>query len=69
MHYSICFKNDRGLTQRSEYTRIKTDNDAIVYGRKSTADAAIVEVWRGNDLLIRLEDGDGVAPPAAHRPT
>ena len=55
MHYSICFKNGAGHTQRSEYTRFKTDSDAIVYGRKSSRETAIVEVWKGDHLLVRLE--------------
>lgn len=65
MHYSICFKNDAGHTQRSEFTRFKTDDDAIGYGRKSSRDAAIVEVWKGDHLLVRLEDADTGPPPIA----
>jgi hypothetical protein len=65
MHYSICFKNDVGHTQRSEFTRFKTDNDAIVYGRKSSREMAIVEVWKGDHLLVRLEGKNVAAPPAA----
>lgn len=63
MHYSICFKNDHGLTQRSECTRFKTDNDAIAYGRNGGAEAAIVEVWKGDHLLVRLERA-GKTPPS-----
>jgi hypothetical protein len=55
MHYSISFKNRAGHTQRSEFTRFKTDDDAIGYGRKSSRETAIVEVWKGNHLLARLE--------------
>ena len=65
MHYSICFKNDRGQTQRSEYTRFKTDSDAIIYGRKSTRETAIVEVWKGDHLLVRLEDNTADGLPVA----
>jgi hypothetical protein len=55
MHYSICFKNDAGHTQRSEFTRFKTDDDAISYGRKGRREAPIIEVWKGDHLLVRLE--------------
>ena len=65
MHYSICFKNRVGHTQRSEFTRFKTDDDAIGYGRKSSREMAIVEVWKGDHLLVRLEGKHGEAPPAA----
>lgn len=62
MHYSICFKNDAGHTQRSEFTRYKTDDDAIGYGRKSRREASIIEVWKGDHLLVRLEDKAAAAP-------
>lgn len=65
MFYSICFKNDRGHIQRSEYTRFKTDDDAMIYGRKSTRETAIVEVWKGDHLLVRLDGGALDAPPGA----
>lgn len=55
MNYSICFKNDAGQTQRSEFTPFDTDKDAVVYGRESRADTSIVEVWKGDCLLVRLE--------------
>lgn len=66
MHYSISFKNGAGHTQRSEFTRFKTDDDAIGYGRKSSRETAIVEVWKGNHLLARLEGKAAVAPPVAN---
>jgi hypothetical protein len=64
MHYSICFKNDAGHTQRSEFTRFKTDLDAVGYGRKSARETAIVEVWKGNRLLARLRGNDAKTPDA-----
>jgi hypothetical protein len=63
MHYSICFKNSAGHTQRSEFTRFKTDDDAVGYGRKGTRESAIVDVWKGNHLLARLEGNAAEAPP------
>ena len=63
MHYSICFKDGAGHTRRSEFTLFKTDGDAIGYGHDSTDEAAIVEVWKGDHLLVRLEDN--AAPPVA----
>lgn len=63
MHYTICFKNERGHTQRSEYTRFKTDDAAIDYGRKGTREVAIVEVWQDAELLARLMRNDSNAPP------
>ena len=65
MHYSICFKNGAGHTQRSEYTRFKTDSDAVGYGRKSSRETAIVEVWKGDHLLVRLEGKNVEALPVA----
>jgi len=65
MHYTICFKNERGHTQRSEYTRFKTDADALAYGRKSTREVAMVEVWQDAELLARLVRDDVVVPPVS----
>jgi len=55
MNYSICFKSEAGHTQRSEFSPFKSDNDAILYGRKCRGETSIVEVWKGDSLLIRLE--------------
>lgn len=62
MHYAIAYKNSAGRTQRSEFTRFDSDNDALNHGRRSIRDNAIVEVWKGDQLLARLGDGGAKAP-------
>jgi hypothetical protein len=64
MHYAVCYRNGAGHIQRSEYTRFKTDADALSYGRRGCREAAVVEVWKGNDLLARLQACD--RPPLRH---
>jgi hypothetical protein len=67
MHYAIAYKNSAGHTQRSEFTRFDSDSDALNHGRRGVRDNAIVEVWKGDQLLARLGDGEAKAasPPSA----
>jgi hypothetical protein len=57
MHYAISYKNSAGQTQYSEFTPFDTDDAAIAHGERGSHDNPIVEVWKGNHLLIRLEQG------------
>lgn len=54
MKYSVCFKDARGITERSEVTPFPSDADALSYARAELSKNAIVEVWKGDNLLARL---------------
>lgn len=58
MHYAIAYKNGAGQTQRSEFMPFKTDDDAISFGRRGALNSPIVEIWKGDDLLVRLVEGE-----------
>lgn len=61
MKYAIAFKSGDGRTERSEYLAFETDGEAVEYGRRSAALSAIVEVWKGDNLLTRLPSVPGPA--------
>jgi hypothetical protein len=54
LNYSIQYKNARGITARSEFLPFDTDAEAVEHGRKGSGRDAIVEVWKGDELLVRL---------------
>lgn len=54
LNYSIQYKNARGLTSRSEFLPFATDLEAIDHGRAGSGREAIVEVWKGDHLVVRL---------------
>jgi hypothetical protein len=54
LKYSIQYKNVRGLTSHSEFLPFETDLDAVAHGRASSGRDAIIEVWKGDNLLVRL---------------
>lgn len=54
MHYSIQYKNARGITARSEFLPFASDAEAMLHGREGSGRDAIVEVWKGDKLLVRL---------------
>ena len=54
MHYSIQYKNARGITARSEFLAFATDDEAMEHGREGSGRDAIVEVWKDDRLLVRL---------------
>lgn len=58
MNYSIAYKNRKGLTQRSEFLPFDDDAAAIAHGKLDTGANPIVEVWKGDALLVRLSDTD-----------
>ena len=71
MNYSIQYKDARGLTARSEFLPFDTDDDALGYGREGASSNAIVEVWKGDDLLARLagnEADDKIIAVLRHPP-
>lgn len=71
MNYSIQYKNARGITARSEFLPFATDADAMEHGREGSGRDAIVEVWKGDHLLVRLLGADAKTPTTpgstAHR--
>ena len=62
LNYSIQYKNARGITARSEFLPFATDADAMEHGREGSARDAIVEVWKGDHLLVRLSGADAKTP-------
>ena len=54
MKYSIQYKNAGGLTGRTEFLPFETDAAAEAYGREGSLGDAIVEVWQGDHLVVRL---------------
>lgn len=54
MRYSICFKDRLGVTESSEFTAFGDDAEAMNYAYVRRAGSAIVEVWKGDDLLTRV---------------
>lgn len=54
MNYSVQYKNARGITARSEFLPFETDEAAVEYGRDSSSQNAIVEVWKSGTLVARL---------------
>jgi hypothetical protein len=55
MNYSICLLDKSGRTQHSEFSAFNDDAGAMQYARSQAAAAAIIELWKGNGLLLRLE--------------
>lgn len=62
MNYAIHYKNARGVTARSELLPFATDLDAMDHGRAGSGRCAIVEVWKGDHLLVRLFGVDTSGP-------
>jgi hypothetical protein len=54
MNYSIQYKSGQGLTSHSEFLPFATDLEAIAHGRAGSGSDAITEVWKGDNLLVRL---------------
>ena len=54
MNYSIQYKDAGGITARSEFLPFETDLEAMDHGRAGSGGDAIVEVWKGEHLLVRL---------------
>lgn len=69
MNYSIQYKNARGITARSEFLPFATDIEAIAHGRAGSGRDAIIEVWKGDQLLVRLfgVDARSSATPGSGR--
>ncbi len=53
MHYSFTYQNERGVTQRSEFLGMASDEAALAHAKLDKAKHFIVEVWKGDQLLSR----------------
>lgn len=62
MKYSIQYKNAGGITARSEMLSFETDLEAMDHGRTGSGHNAIVEVWKNDQLLVRLFGVDTRGP-------
>lgn len=62
MNYSIRYKDAKGITSRSEFLPFATDGEAQSYATVELPNCGTVEVWKGDDLLVRLQ-GDGKRSP------
>ena len=55
MNYSISYKDAAGITLRSEFLEFDADEAASAFAKRDLAQSALIEVWKGDHLLIRLE--------------
>lgn len=55
MKYSISYKDAAGITTRSECLQFDTDEDASAFAKQDLPKNALIEVWKGDKLLVRLE--------------
>jgi hypothetical protein len=55
MNYSICYLKSDGCTERSEFLPFESDASAVRYANSQMRTAALVEVWKGDALLVRLD--------------
>ncbi|HVV32011.1 MAG TPA: hypothetical protein VHC73_02190 [Vitreimonas sp.] len=55
MKYSISYKDAAGITTRSECLPFDTDEDASAFVKQDLSKTALIEVWKGDHLLVRLE--------------
>ena len=54
MNYSIRYKDAKGITSRSEFLPFDTDSAARTYAAEELPSSPMIEVWNGDDLLVRL---------------
>jgi hypothetical protein len=52
--YSVCYLDTQGRTQGSEFLPFADNKAAVAYARIGMVVNAIVEVWKGGDLVARL---------------
>jgi len=57
VNYSFSYKNVAGLTQHSEFIAFDDDRAAIAHGKLDADANAIVEIWKNDNLLLRLTRG------------
>jgi len=54
LNYSIHYKNALGAVARSESLPFASDSEAVIHGRAKSGFNAIIEVWMGDRLVVRL---------------
>ena len=64
MQYSVCFLDKHGLTRRSETDPFDDDAAAIANARTQSPNDAIVEVWKDEELIVRVFRDSPPAPAA-----
>lgn len=55
MNYSIRYKSAKGITTWSEFLPFATDGEAKTYATGALPGSTMIEVWKGDDLLVRLQ--------------
>jgi hypothetical protein len=53
MNYSIRYMNEKGVTERSEFLTLESDDAATDHAHADLRRHFIVEVWKGDELLSR----------------
>ena len=54
MNYSIRYKDAKGITSRSEFLPFASDGEAETYASRELQGNPMIEVWKGEALLVRL---------------
>ena len=62
MNYSIRYKDAKGITNRSEFLPFATDGEAKHYANTELPKNSMIEVWKNDDLLVRLSGQSEGAP-------
>lgn len=55
MNYSIRYKDAMGITIRTEFLPFGDDEQASGYARDHAGKTAMVEVWKADALVVRLD--------------
>ncbi len=56
--YSVRYMDEFGRSSPSDFLKFKDDGSATQFARAGLAGNAVVEVWRGNMLIVRLDARD-----------
>lgn len=59
--YSFRYMDRLGRSGPSDFMKFADDGSATQFGRAALARNAVVEVWKGSVLVIRLEQSDAEA--------
>ena len=63
VNYSIRYKDAKGITSRSEFLPFATDGEAKTYASDELPSSAMIEIWKGDDLLVRIQRPDPKRSP------
>ncbi len=53
-NYSICYLDSQGRTESTQFLPFEDHTAAAAYARIGVIRSAIVEVWKGENLITRL---------------